>query len=52
MRTDEGGLDVGSGGRRFWQILSDSARLKSAGPELFLEALAAVEPTAALADVA
>jgi tRNA-dihydrouridine synthase A len=35
-----------SGGRRFRQILSDAARLKSAGPELFLEALEAVEPTA------
>ena len=32
------------GGRRFRQILSDSAKLKNAGPELFLEALAAVEP--------
>ena len=33
-----------TGGRRFRQILSDSARLRDAGPELFLEALAAVEP--------
>jgi tRNA-dihydrouridine synthase A len=33
-----------AGGRRFRQILSDSARLKNAGAELFLEALAAVEP--------
>ena len=41
-----------SGGRRFRQILSDAAKLKDAGPELFLEALAAVEPVASLADVA
>jgi tRNA-dihydrouridine synthase A len=41
-----------SGGRRFRQILSDAARLKEARPELFLEALAAVEPAASLADVA
>jgi tRNA-dihydrouridine synthase A len=40
-----------SGGRRFRQILSDAVKLKNARPELFLEALAAVEP-AALADVA
>jgi len=33
-----------SGGRRFRQILSDASRLRSAGPELLLEALAAVEP--------
>ena len=33
-----------SGGRRYRQILSDSAKLKNAGPELLLEALAAVEP--------
>jgi len=33
-----------SGGRRFRQILSDSAKLRNAGPELFEEALAAVEP--------
>ena len=33
-----------SGGRRFRQILSDAARLRDAGPELLLEALAAVEP--------
>ena len=32
------------GGRRFRQILSDSARLQNAGPELLEEALAAVEP--------
>jgi tRNA-dihydrouridine synthase A len=36
-----------SGGRRFRQILSDAARLKGAGPELFLDALGAVEPAAA-----
>ena len=36
-----------SGGRRFRQILSDSVRLKASGPELFLEALAAVEPVTA-----
>ena len=36
-----------SGGRRFRQILSDAAKLKAAGPELFVEALAAVEPTEA-----
>jgi len=41
-----------AGGRRFRQILSDAARLKDAGPEIFLEALAAVEPAAALADAA
>ncbi len=41
-----------SGGRRFRQILSDTARLREARPELFLEALAAVEPAASLADVA
>ena len=35
-----------SGGRRFRQILSDSEKLKRAGPELFLEALEAVEPVA------
>jgi tRNA-dihydrouridine synthase A len=34
-----------SGGRRFRQILSDSRRLKDAGPELLLDALAAVEST-------
>jgi tRNA-dihydrouridine synthase A len=38
-----------SGGRRFRQILSDAARLRDAGPELLLEALAAVEPTEAAA---
>jgi tRNA-dihydrouridine synthase A len=32
------------GGRRFRQMLSDTARLKSAGPELLVEALQAVEP--------
>jgi tRNA-dihydrouridine synthase A len=36
-----------SGGRRFRQILSDAAKLKHAGPELFIEALAAVEPVTA-----
>ncbi|HET7098300.1 MAG TPA: tRNA dihydrouridine(20/20a) synthase DusA [Casimicrobiaceae bacterium] len=39
-----------SGGRRFRQILSDSAKLREAGPELFEEALAAVEPVNAGAD--
>jgi len=34
-----------SGGRRFRQILSDATKLKNAGPELFAEALEAVEPT-------
>ena len=38
-----------AGGRRFRQILSDSAKLKDAGPELLLEALAAVEPQAVAA---
>jgi tRNA-dihydrouridine synthase A len=33
-----------SGGRRFRQILSDASKLRTAGPELFLEALAVVEP--------
>ena len=33
-----------SGGRLFRRILSDSARLKAAGPDILLEALAAVEP--------
>ena len=33
-----------SGGRRFRRILSDRGRLRDAGPALFLEALAAVEP--------
>jgi tRNA-dihydrouridine synthase A len=33
-----------SGGRRFRRILCDSAKLRNAGPELFEEALAAVEP--------
>ena len=37
-----------SGGRRFRQILSDATKLKNAGPELFLEALAAVEPVSAV----
>jgi len=32
------------GGRRFRQILSDSVRLRDAGPELLEEALAAAEP--------
>ncbi len=32
------------GGRRFRQILSDSARLRDAGPDLLEEALAAAEP--------
>jgi len=41
-----------SGGRRFRQILSDAAKLRDAGPELFLEALAAVEPAASLAEPA
>jgi tRNA-dihydrouridine synthase A len=36
-----------SRGRRFRQILSDSVKLKRSGPELFLEALAAVEPVTA-----
>jgi len=35
-----------SGGRRFRQLLSDSARLANAGPQLFFEALATVEPAA------
>ena len=39
-----------SGGRRFRQILSDSTKLKDAGPELFLEALEAVEPVVAEAE--
>jgi tRNA-dihydrouridine synthase A len=34
-----------SGGRRFRQILSDAAKLRDAGPDLFAEALEAVEPT-------
>jgi len=37
-----------SGGRRFRQILSDAGKLRGAGAELFLEALAAVEPTEAV----
>jgi len=32
------------GGRRFRQLLSDAARLKDAGPELLVEALAEVDP--------
>ena len=32
------------GGRRFRQLLSDAATLRNAGPELLIEALAAVEP--------
>ena len=39
-----------SGGRRFRQILSDAARLRDSGPELFLDAVAAVEPVMSLAD--
>jgi tRNA-dihydrouridine synthase A len=39
-----------SGGRHFRRILSDAARLEDAGPELLLEALGAVEPTAALGE--
>lgn len=35
-----------SGGRHFRRILSDASRLKHAGPELLLEALATVEPVA------
>jgi tRNA-dihydrouridine synthase A len=34
------------GGRRYRQILSDAAKLRDAGPSLFLEALDAVEPVA------
>ena len=41
-----------SGGRRFRQILSDSNKLKDAGPELFLEALEAVEPVVDVARLA
>jgi tRNA-dihydrouridine synthase A len=37
-----------SGGRRFRQILSDSSKLRNAGPELFAEALEAVEPTVSI----
>ena len=37
-----------SGGRRFRQILSDAAKLRNAGPELFLVALAVVEPVEAV----
>jgi len=33
-----------SGGRRFRQILSDAVKLRDAGPQIFEEALAAVEP--------
>jgi len=40
-----------AGGRRFRQILSDASKLKGAGPELLLEALAAVEPVESLAGV-
>jgi tRNA-dihydrouridine synthase A len=36
-----------SGGRRFRRILSDAAKLRDAGPKLFEEALAAVEPVGA-----
>ena len=38
-----------TGGRRYRQILSDAAKLRDAGPSLFLEALAAVEPVAVAA---
>jgi len=41
-----------SGGRRFRRILSDAAKLRESRPELFLEALTAVEPAMSLADVA
>jgi tRNA-dihydrouridine synthase A len=41
-----------SGGRRFRRILSDSARLHDAGPELLQEALAAVESVPACAEPA
>jgi tRNA-dihydrouridine synthase A len=41
-----------SGGRRFRRILSDSSRLRDAGPELLVEALAAVEPATTYADAA
>ena len=34
------------GGRHFRRILSDAAKLRDAGPGLFLEAMAAVEPVA------
>jgi tRNA-dihydrouridine synthase A len=37
------------GGRRYRRLLSDAGKLRDAGPELFLEALAAVEPMAAAA---
>ena len=37
-----------SGGRRFRQILSDATKLRSAGAEIFVEALEAVEPTLTL----
>jgi tRNA-dihydrouridine synthase A len=38
-----------AGGRHFRRILSDATKLRDAGPALFLEALAAVEPVAAAA---
>jgi tRNA-dihydrouridine synthase A len=38
-----------SGGRRFRQILSDAAKLRSGNADLFLEALAAVEPIPSVA---
>ena len=41
-----------SGGRRFRQILSDAAKLRDAGADLFEEALAAVEPVASLSNMA
>ena len=37
------------GGRHFRRILSDAAKLRDAGPELLLEAMAAVEPVAVAA---
>ena len=37
------------GGRRYRQILSDAVKLREAGPDLFLDALAAVEPVAVAA---
>ena len=41
-----------SGGRRFRRILSDSTRLRDAGPELLQEAIAAVEPVPTCAEAA
>jgi len=37
------------GGRHFRRILSDAAKLRDAGPELLLEAMAAVDPVAVAA---